>query len=225
MDGHKISLLTSNNYATWKQETMVLLMDRGSWGFITGDEAPLGTDATRRETADYNMRKDRAYSTIFFGVSEEYRDLISSTTSGAKAWEILREQFEPVARCRVAQLLDQFYKVRFTPGDSMGLFLARLKKAVKDMTDAGHPVEERYIAFQAIRYLPGEYQNLVQVIYRWEDKQFKLVEIEKELIQEEHRIKQCQRDIETVNESFSNSVYDTSVIEKLKLKRRIADNW
>ncbi|GFS70436.1 f-box only protein 38 [Trichonephila clavipes] len=78
-------------------------MERGCWSFIEGTELPLKQDetATRRDKSEYKQRQDRALATIYYGIDEQYRTLISSTTSPSKAWIILKEQFEPVSRASV----------------------------------------------------------------------------------------------------------------------------
>ena len=205
MEGAQVTILNSTNYRSWKDEIQVVLMEKGAWGFVDGSEPPLPATASHRDLTDYNLRRNRSYTTIFLSISEEYRTLISETKDGATAWNILADVFEPKSRCRIVQLLDNFFSTKYLPGETMAIFLARLKVAIRDLKDAGHPVEGVYQAFQAIRYLPTPYQNLVQGIYRWEDSKFTLLNIEKELILEEHRIAQSTKDLESINLSDTYS--------------------
>ena len=70
-------------------------MDRGAWGFIDDSEGALDSTASSREKTDYNSRKTKAFTTIYFSISEEFKPLLSSTTDGKNAWSILKEHFEP----------------------------------------------------------------------------------------------------------------------------------
>ncbi|KMQ82822.1 hypothetical protein RF55_21751, partial [Lasius niger] len=213
MESHfPITALTAETFTQWKTEIQVLLLDRGAWGFIDGTEPPIDATASRREVIDYNLRKGRAFSTIFFNAGEENRPLLAGVTDGKKAWQILEEHFEPPSRSRVAQLLDTFYSTRIQPGESMGIFLARLQKAARDLDDIGHGVEDKYQGYQAIRCLPPEYKGIVQIIYRYEDKDFKFSQIKSDLIAEEHRIAHMQRDYELNESTINVASTSTSVI-------------
>ncbi|KAG8171069.1 hypothetical protein JTE90_018326 [Oedothorax gibbosus] len=141
-------------------------MDPGSWGFIDDSEAALDETASSREKTDYNARKTKAFTTIYFSISEEFKPLLSSTTDGKQDWFILKEHFEPKSKAHLMQLLDQFFGTRMQEGETMGLFLSRVKKAAQDIADDDHPVPDLYQAFQAIRYLPMRVLLLLRVNHR-----------------------------------------------------------
>ncbi|GFX02152.1 retrovirus-related Pol polyprotein from transposon TNT 1-94 [Trichonephila clavipes] len=169
--------------------------ERGCLSFIEGTELSLDeTTATRRNKSEYTQRQDRALATIYYGIYEQNRTLISSTTSPSKVWIILKEQFEPVSRASVIQLLDEFFSIKFNPDtESITAFIARIRKMVERLKDVGHPLNDPYCAFQAIRTLSLEFQGIVQILYRWPDEDFKLDKIEIELIPEENRLKQLKK--------------------------------
>ncbi|GFQ96581.1 f-box only protein 38 [Trichonephila clavata] len=98
----RIQILNKSNWNLWKENMIFLLMERGGWSFIEGMEPPLDeTTATRGDKSEYKQRQDRALATIYYGIDEQYRTLISSTTSPSKTWIILKEQFEPVSSVSV----------------------------------------------------------------------------------------------------------------------------
>ncbi|GFW41587.1 f-box only protein 38 [Trichonephila clavipes] len=140
----RIQLLNKSNWNSWKENMKFLLMDRGCWSFIEGTEQPLDeTTATRRDKSEYKQRQDRALATIYCGIDEQYRTLISSTTSPSKAWIILKEQFEPVSRASVIRLLDEFFSIKFNPDtESIAVFIARIRKMVERLKDVGHPLND-----------------------------------------------------------------------------------
>ncbi|GFQ78201.1 f-box only protein 38 [Trichonephila clavata] len=156
-----------------------------------GKEPPLDeTTATRRDKPEYKQRQDRALATIYYGIEEQYRTLISSTTSPSKAWIIFKELFEPVSRASVIRLLDEFFSIKFNPEtESIAVFIVRIRKLFERLKNVGHPLNDMYCAFQAIGTLSQEFQGIVQILYRWPDEDFILDKIEIELISEEKLLK------------------------------------
>ncbi|GFS99908.1 retrovirus-related Pol polyprotein from transposon TNT 1-94 [Trichonephila clavipes] len=114
---NQISVLTPNNWNTWKHDMQVLLMHYGCWQFIvqTKPEQP-DEEATYKEKLDLQLRKDRCYTLIYTNISSDLKNLITETTDGVAAWKILKDHFEPVTRARVIQLLDQFFGTKYQPG-------------------------------------------------------------------------------------------------------------
>ncbi|GIY66985.1 hypothetical protein CEXT_521761 [Caerostris extrusa] len=73
--------------------------------------------------------------------------------------------------------------------------------------------------FQSIRSLPPDFQSIVQILYRWPDKDFKLHKIEMELIAKENGIRQLKTDTNKVE--ISNSVVAFVVNHKIN---KVSDN-
>ncbi|GFT99631.1 retrovirus-related Pol polyprotein from transposon TNT 1-94 [Trichonephila clavipes] len=103
---NQISVLTQNNWNTWKHDMQVLLMHYGCWQFImqTKPEQP-DEEATYKEKLDLQLRKDRCYTLIYTNISSDLKNLITETTDGVTAWKILKDHFEPVTRARAFQLI------------------------------------------------------------------------------------------------------------------------
>lgn len=203
-------LLNATNFSSWRDNMRFLLMDRACWSFIQGTETPPEQSAPRREILDYQHRKDRAFSTIYYSVEPQYRELISSVSDGKSAFELLVNTFEPKSRACVMRLLDEFFNLRYVQGqDTIVTFVAKIKKLQSRLKDAGHSLNAMYVGFQAIRSLPHEFQGIVQIIYRWSDEDFVLAKIEKELVAEENRLVQMTKDLHNVslNENVFNVVH------------------
>ncbi|GFX12722.1 f-box only protein 38 [Trichonephila clavipes] len=134
-----------------------LLMERGCWPFIEVTELPLNeTTATRQDKSEYKERQDTALAAIYYGIDEQYRTLISSTTSSSKAWIILKELFEPISRASVIRLLDEFFSIKFNRDtESIVVFIVRIRKMVERLKDVGHPLNDMYCAFQASIFCPS----------------------------------------------------------------------
>ncbi|GFX31274.1 retrovirus-related Pol polyprotein from transposon TNT 1-94 [Trichonephila clavipes] len=203
---NQISVLTPNNWNTWKHDMQVLLMHYGCWQFIiqTKTEQP-DEEATYQEKLNLQLRKDRCYTLIYTNISSDLKNLITETTDGVVAWKILKDHFEPVTRARVIQLLDQFFGTKYQPGEDVGIFISHVKTAATRLQEAGHKLDDLYIGFQLIRWLPQEFQSTVQQIYRWKEEDFRVVKIEAELILEANRLQLMKQDLEKAENAYLSS--------------------
>ncbi|GBO43121.1 hypothetical protein AVEN_10871-1, partial [Araneus ventricosus] len=118
-----------------------------------------------KEYIEFQVRKNKAYATIYLSIEKEYRILISEVDDSTQTWKILQKHFRPDSCARVIYLTDEFFSCKILEGEDIGLYAARLKKIIIDL-DAGKPIADWYQAFQLIRYLPTDYQGMVQIIYR-----------------------------------------------------------
>ncbi|GFV90580.1 retrovirus-related Pol polyprotein from transposon TNT 1-94 [Trichonephila clavipes] len=137
------------------------------------------------------------------GVCEfRFENLITETTDGVAAWKILKDHFEPVTRARVIQLLDQFFGTKYQPGEDVGIFISRVKTEATRLQEAGHKLDDLYIEFQLIRWLPQEFPSTVQQIYRWKEEDFRFVKIEAKLILEANRLQLMKQDLEKAENAY-----------------------
>ncbi|GFT83068.1 retrovirus-related Pol polyprotein from transposon TNT 1-94 [Trichonephila clavipes] len=171
---------------------------------LTKPEQP-DEKATYKEKLDLQLRKDRCYTLIYTNISSDLKNLITETTDGVAAWKILKDHFEPVTRARVIQLLDQFFGTKYQPGEDVGIFISRVKTATTRLQVAGHKLDDLYIGFQLIRWLPQEFQSTVQQIYRWKEEDFRVVKIEAELILEANRLQLMKQDLEKAENAYLSS--------------------
>ncbi|GFW44850.1 copia protein [Trichonephila clavipes] len=118
---------------------------------------------------------------------------------------ILKDHFEPLTKARVIQLLDQFFGTKYQPGEDVGIFISRVKTAATRLQEAGHKLDDLYIGFQLIRWLPQEFQSTVQQIYRWKEEDFRVVKIEAELILEANRLQLMKQDLEKAENAYLSS--------------------
>ncbi|GFT69937.1 retrovirus-related Pol polyprotein from transposon RE1 [Trichonephila clavipes] len=153
---NQISVLTQNNWNTWKHDMQVLLMHYGCWQFIiqTKPEQP-DEKATYKEKLDLQLH--------------------------------------------------QFFGTKYQPGEDVGIFISRVKTAATRLQEAGHKLDDLYIGFQLIRWLPQEFQSTVQQIYRWKEEDFRVVKIEAELILEANRLQLMKQDLEKAENAYLNS--------------------
>ncbi|GFT83621.1 retrovirus-related Pol polyprotein from transposon TNT 1-94 [Trichonephila clavipes] len=181
-----------------------ILEDGSNRMSLTKTEQP-DEEATYKEKLDLQLRKDRCYTLIYTNISSDLKNLITETTDGVAAWKILKDHFEPVTKARVIQLLDQFFGTKYQPGEDVGIFISRVKAAATRLQEADHKLDDLYIEFQLIRWLPQEFQSTVQQIYRWKEEDFRVVKIEAELILEANRLQLMKQDLEKAENAYLSS--------------------
>lgn len=132
------------------------------------------------------MRRNRAYTIIYQSQSSEFKPLFSSTTNGAKEWQILHEYFEPKTRARKIQLLDVFFNTRYVSSENLEPFLCHVRKAAKCLRDVVYQLQPLYLGYKMIWSFPDGFQATVQAIYRCSDIEIVPDKIEAEPLLEEN---------------------------------------
>ncbi|GFU17401.1 uncharacterized protein TNCV_4565981 [Trichonephila clavipes] len=92
----------------------------------------------------------------------------------------------------------------YQPEEDVGIFISRVKIAVTRLQQVGHKLDDLYIGFQLIRWLPQEFQSTVQQIYRWKEE-FRAVKIEAELILEANRLQLMKQYLEKAENAYLSS--------------------
>ncbi|GBL99348.1 hypothetical protein AVEN_206767-1 [Araneus ventricosus] len=160
----QIDKLNNNNYDSWLNDFKVVSMDKNLWRITDGSEVD---PIEKLFPKEYNQfHPIQAYVTIYLSIEKEFRILISDADDGAQAWGILQKHFRPDSRASVISLTDEFLSCKTSEEEDISLYAARLKKIIIDLKMPGKPTADWYQAFQLIRYLPAEYQDIVQIIYR-----------------------------------------------------------
>ncbi|GBN71854.1 hypothetical protein AVEN_240956-1 [Araneus ventricosus] len=193
--------LNASNYSQWKVDA--LLIDQSCWEFIESEKVEELQYVAEKQR--FKWRKERAFTTIYQGIERLFLSLISNTLDDRTAWRILQTNFETKSRVRLASLIDDFYELKFDENEeTIGIFCRRVQEQKQLISEAGFEMPECLVCFQLIRKLPVEYDNLVQLLYQLEYKQFTFINIETQLINESGRIMQKKKDQceETVADAY-----------------------
>ena len=115
----KIEKLTGNNYASWKYNVQLVLMQQGLWGLTNGTEAcpdikeeDKNKDDSVKLLKAWQLRCDKAYSIIALNVEKSIQVYIQSTTDAKKAWKILKDHFEISTVPHVVHLSRRFFAAK-----------------------------------------------------------------------------------------------------------------
>ena len=107
----------------------LVLMDRGLWGYVTGDEpAPTATenDKKEKEIKEYRLKCEKTYSLIALNVQKNIQVHISNTTSPKTAWETLEKQFQFVSITEIVRLSRAFYAATMEEGSDIMAHITKM---------------------------------------------------------------------------------------------------
>lgn len=191
-NAYKIDALNYKNWPKWKVDMEMVMLHYGCWHFLfdpsttqieSTEGGKAGDDSSSKKLPKqkvdetllddkaqlFNQRRNRVYSLTYQNIGDELKPLILDTRDGVRAWNILKSFFEPNNRKRIIKLLEAFFNIKYERSMNMTLFLCKVKTAAKQLSEVRHQIEDLYIGFQMLRFLPSKYRSVVEQIYRWPD--------------------------------------------------------
>ena len=191
---NQIPKLAATNYASWAIDMKFLLLEKNCYDIVTGTEKEPTGDSAKTELKDFNIRKRLALSILYLNISPEYRKIVENLEEPKDVWETLNRNFRPDNRSYHMKLVTELFSCKIDPGEGINLFSSRVQGVAEQLKSMGKPVEEVYLSYQLLRYLPERYDPVVQNILRWKEEAFKYKNILLELISEETRLKVRNQD-------------------------------
>ena len=88
--------LSGQNYATWKNQLRMTLLNEGLWGIVNGTvESPHDVGALH----EYQAKKDRALEIIVLAVEPSLLHLLGDSQDPQLVWNKLQQQFQRKSWC------------------------------------------------------------------------------------------------------------------------------
>lgn len=187
-----IPKLNGKNYFSWCVDIKFLLIERNAWRLVIGEEtAPKSGEDSKdfKKLEEFEARARTALTTIYLNISEDYRKIIECCETAPEAWVKLKNYFSPDNRSRHMTLFSELCNCKLKTNENIELFAARINGIQTQLKGIGKAIDEEYLAYQLLRYLPSEFDGIVQTIMRWDNAKFKYEEIVNELVAEESRLK------------------------------------
>ena len=156
-DTLKIEPLDGSNYANWKFNVQLVLMERDLWGFIEGTETkPEATqdDKKEKEIKEFLKRSRKAYTTIALSVHKSLQIHVKSTTDPKKAWDNLKDQFSFVSVSQIVRLNRTFYAATMNENDEMLDHITYMTTVADQLRELGEEVTSRKFATTFLGSLP-----------------------------------------------------------------------
>lgn len=204
-----IDKLNAHNYPSWSADMKFVLMERNAWDIVDEKESEPELNEKQdniSEISDYKRRKRIALSIIYLFIESEFRKIVEKCDDPVDSWKKLREHFYPDNRSQHMCLFSELLSCRIQENEQVDLYAARLRRLYDRLTSIDKDFSEKYLCFQLLRYLPPEFDSIVQSTLRLPDKDFIFDKIVLDLISEETRL--------TLKEKDQCYPYSTSQITK-----------
>lgn len=192
-----IEKLNASNYASWSSDMKFVLLERNAWSITKGTEVePVLNDAKDniKEVNDFRTRKRVALSLIYLFIEPEFRKIVENCNEPTESWKKLQDHFYPDNRSLHMSLFSELINCRIEVNEKIDLFAARLRRLFDRLQTLDSSISEIYLCFQLLRYLPPEFDSIVQTVLRLPESGFKFEKILVDLIAEETRISLRARD-------------------------------
>ena len=128
-DVTKIVPLNGSNFQSWRFNVKLLLMDKGLWGYVQGNEVqPKATeeDKKEKEIKEYLLKSEKAYSTIALSIVERLQVHIRDTSNPHEAWNTLEKLFNFVSITEVVRTNRAFYAATMGEGTDLNEHITRM---------------------------------------------------------------------------------------------------
>ncbi|GFS66528.1 retrovirus-related Pol polyprotein from transposon RE1 [Trichonephila clavipes] len=188
---------------------------RGKCAIMSSDNAKNFVGANRELKSVRHLKKSDPNFYDLLVLFFQSRSMISmkfrfeKSDNGNNCWrsgmEDIKRSFRTSHKSKSNSTIRSIFGIKYQPGEDVGIFISRVKTAATRLQEAGHKLDDLYIGFQLIRWLPQEFQSTVQQIYRWKEEDFRVVKIEAELILEANRLQLMKQDLEKAENAYLSS--------------------
>jgi len=171
------------NWATWKFQIEHLL--KGLWGMVMETDM-LAADANANARAEFQRRKEKAFSVLALNVSTPQLYLITSCQAPKQAWDTLRGHFERDTLANKLFLKKKYFRCEMKEGESLTEHLKRMKELTDQLGAIGAVIEEEDQIVTLLGSLPSSYATIVTALETKIDR-LTLQFVQQALINEEQK--------------------------------------
>jgi predicted transposase YbfD/YdcC len=163
-DGHSqivIEKLDKNNFQVWKFRIMNLLMEKGYWEFITGDETkpPLPENSTQQQIQTNKTWHEKAKKILYWlsmSVSDSMIVHIQDAKSPKQAWDTLVKMYSTNAQARKMQLKQKLHNLQKNKLN-INDYSTKVKNLVDVLAIIGVPIEDEDLMVVTLNGLGKDY--------------------------------------------------------------------
>ncbi|GFQ68533.1 CCHC-type domain-containing protein [Trichonephila clavata] len=194
MANYSIPKLEGQNYVSWANDVKYLLMERQVWNIVDEKEIEpkldVSTDAEAvKEVKNFKARKQIAMSIIYLNIDSSHRRIVERIDDPVEAWKVLKTYYQLDSKAHHMEVYSSLMNCHILSEESISLFSTRLLRIYEQLRDLDEDFSERYVTFQLLRYLPPQFDSIVQTILRLDDVKFVYKDVVAELVAEEARLK------------------------------------
>ena len=150
-----IEPLSDANYGTWSARMKALLILKGYWTVVSGEE----------EDDDSNAL---ALCEIHLRVTDPILPMLSRCTGGKDAWDQLELTYQSKLKARAMALRRELVHIKKTPSEALSAYTNRALRLWTELTTTGVEFTEEELTEVVLAGLPTEYQTVVDVLQAME---------------------------------------------------------
>ena len=170
-----VDLLDVDSYATWRSKMKFLLINKGLWSAVVGDNSDAEKDA-------------KALAQIGLHVSDHHLSLLDRCTTAKAAWEQLERIYQAKNNARKRQLRKELSQLRMAAAEPLAKYVARAKEIQNQLRAAGYEVADQEVAWALLAALPPAFETVVTVLETSTTEDVKLEDILPKLMSVEQRL-------------------------------------
>lgn len=121
----------------------------------------MSTTVSESDVNTFKEHSRQALSIIFFNIESEFKRVIAECTNAVQAWNKIRLHFHPDSRSFLIKSFTQLIECRKKEGESINISATRLRRLMNIIKEQDKNLNEIYLNFQLIRYLPRKYDGIV----------------------------------------------------------------
>ena len=160
-----VSLLTNENYASWKFDMKMLLIGKDVWDIVTGEET-LQESATNKERTSFRKRENHALSTICLSVSSDIKIYVRNSKTSKEAWDSLASHFEEKSLSKKIYYRRKLYNTKLEERSSTTMVehVNKLKTISEHLEALDDEVLEKDLVMILMSSIPESYNNLITTL-------------------------------------------------------------
>ena len=175
-----VERLDLDNYATWRVRMRFLLISKGLWSAVSGEDTNADND-------------QKALALLGLYVKEHHLPLMERCKTAKEAWQQFEAVYQAKSNARKLQLRKELVQLKMGPGEPLTKYVGRAKDIQDQLRAAGHEVGDQEVAWAVLAGLPAAYDTVVTVLETTTDKDMSLEDILPKLLQVEQRERQTER--------------------------------
>ena len=147
-----VERLDVDNYATWSIRMRALLISKGLWGSVTGDNS-IDPD-----------KDQKALAQIILHVKDYHLMTVGNCDTSKIAWDALKATYEAKSNARKVLLRRELTGLKMGATEPLTVYGARAKDIQAQLRAAGDDAKDQEVAIQFLAGLPPAYGMITTVL-------------------------------------------------------------
>ena len=155
--------LNKTNFATWKVQCKMLLINNGLWDIVSEKEKDPGA-SDKEKQAKFVARRDKALSIIVLAVDPSLLYLLGDPTKPVDVWKRLQNQFQRATWANKLALRRKLNGMRLEDGGSMNDHVREMLETFNELALIGSALEPEDQVITLLASLPSSYDMLITAL-------------------------------------------------------------